>query len=174
MMLNFKAKIQLHGQRFMNNKQEHIVNDVLRTDWEYRINLPLLNKQPERHDLERLIYKFMCSLNRKIYTKKELDKGLQVQCLPVLENEITNPHFHILLKVPASHRLNSKPDKDYFIKNKVLQLITAMNLVSLHKIDPKHTKTFQIIYDSLGAVEYNLKQGIKQIDFTNLRLANIS
>ena len=100
-MLDFKGKLQLKCQRFMNNNQEHFTNDVLRTDWEYRINLPLWNKEPKRHELERLIQRFMVHLNRKIYTKKELRRGLQVQCLPVLESEHTNPHFHILLKVPA-------------------------------------------------------------------------
>ena len=173
-MLNFKGKLQLKCRRFMNNNQEHFTNDVLRTDWEYRINLPLWDKEPKRHELERLIQRFMVHLNRKIYTKKELRRGLQVQCLPVLESEHTNPHFHILLKVPASHRLNSKPNKTYFIKNMVLQLITSLNLVSLHRVDPTHTKTFQVLYDAIGAVGYNLKQGIEQIDFTNVRLANSS
>ena len=116
----------------------------------------------------------MVHLNRKIYTKKELRRGLQVQCLPVLESEHTNPHFYILLKVPASRRLNAKPNKTYFIKNMVLQLITSLNLVSLHMVDPTHTKTFQVLYDAIGAVGYNLKQGIEQIDFTNISLTNKS
>ena len=67
-----------------------------------------------------------------------------------------------------------KSDKTYFIKNMVLQLITSLNLVSLHRVDPTHTKTFQVLYDAIGAVGYNLKQGIEQIDFTNVRLANSS
>ena len=53
-MLDFKGKLQLKCQRFMNNNQEHFTNDVLRTDWEYRINLPLWDKEPKRHELERL------------------------------------------------------------------------------------------------------------------------
>ena len=39
----------------------------------------------------------------------------------------------------------------------VLQLITSLNLVSLHRVDPTHTKTFQVLYDAIGAVGYNLK-----------------
>ena len=47
-----------------------------------------------------------------------------------------------------------KSDKTYFIKNMVLQLITSLNLVSLHRVDPTHTKTFQVLYDAIGAVGY--------------------
>ena len=96
------------------------------------------------------------------------------QAAELLESEHANPHFHILLKFPASLRLNSKPDKTYFIKNMVLQLITSLNLVSLHRVNPTHTKTFQVLYDAIGAVGYNLKQSIEQIDFTNIRLASSS
>ena len=166
--------MRLKNHRFLHNRTEHLMNDVLTTDWEYRVNLPLWNKEPKRHELERITQLFMVHLNRNLFTRKELRSGLQVLCFPVLEKEYTNPHFHILLKVPASLRLNSKPNKTYFIKNMVLQLITSLNLVSLHRVDPTHTKTFQVLYDAIGAVGYNLKQGIEQIDFTNVRLANSS
>jgi len=71
-MLDFKGKLQLKCRRFMNNNQEHFVNDVLRTDWEYRINLPLWDKEPKRHELERLIQKFMVSTAKQKWTKGQL------------------------------------------------------------------------------------------------------
>ena len=56
----------------------------------------------------------------------------------------------------------------------VLKIISSLNLVNLDKVDPKNIKTFQVLYDAIGAVGYNLKDGIEQIDFTNISLTNKS
>ena len=173
-VISFRESQRIKSHRFMNNRQEHLINDVLRTDWEYRVNLPLWDKEPKRHELERLVSRFMVHLNRKIYTTKELRKGQQVQCFPVLEKEYKNPHHHILLKVSAGSRLVNQPNKTYFIKQTVLKIISSLNLVNLDKVDPKNIKTFQVLYDAIGAVGYNLKDGIEQIDFTNISLTNKS
>jgi hypothetical protein len=78
------------------------------------------------------------------------------------------------LKVSAGSRLVNQPDKTYFIKQTVLKIISSLTLVNLDKVDPKNIKTFQVLYDAIGAVGYNLKDGIEQIDFTNISLMNKS
>ena len=56
----------------------------------------------------------------------------------------------------------------------MLKIVSSLNLVNLDKVDPKNIKTFQVLYDAIGAVGYNLKDGIEQIDFTNISLTNKS
>lgn len=173
-MLTFRERMRLKNHRFLHNRTEHLMNDVLTTDWEYRVNLPLWNKEPKRHELERITQLFMVNLNRTLFTRKELRSGLQVLCFPVLEKEYTNPHFHILLKVPKGTKIIKQPDKYYFVRSKVMKIITQLSLVKLRLVDPNGTKTFQKLYDSIGAVGYNLKEGIERIDYTNIRLTTAS
>ena len=173
-MLEFRQRMDIKNHRFMRNNETHLISDVLHTHWEYRVNLPIWNKEPKRHELERITQLFMVNLNRKLFTRKELRSGLQVLCFPVLEKEYTNPHFHLLLKVPEGTRIIRQPDKYYFVRGKVMKIITQLSLVNLRLVDPKGTKTFQKLYDPIGAVGYNLKEGIERIDYTNIRLTTAS
>ena len=69
------------------------------------------------------------------------------------------------------------PDKDSLIKKCVFNVLECLNIVDLRTLDPNRTKTFQPLYDSARAVEYNIKkdpQKLSNIDFANIRLETLS
>lgn len=158
-------------------RDNRLTYDLERIDFEYRINVLLKNKHLHPVDYANVIKKFQIMLNREIFTRSELRRNEQINFFASLEKAKTSPHYHILIKVPDCKRSLDAPDKDSFIKKCVFNVLECLNIVDLRTLDPNRTKTFQPLYDSARAVEYNIKedpQKLSNIDFANIRLETLS
>jgi len=175
---HFKQKMMKASNRVARFVRDNRLNyDLEKTDFEYRINVLLKNKLSHPVDCANVIKKLQIMLNCKIFTRNELRKNQQIDFFASLEKAKTSPHYHILIKVPDCKWSLGATDKDSFIKKCVFNVLECLNIVDLRTLDPNRTKTFQPLYDSARAVEYNIKedpQKLRNLEFANSRLETLS
>jgi hypothetical protein len=175
---HFKQKMMKASNRVARFVRDNRLNyDLEKTDFEYRINVLLKNKLSHPVDCANVIKKLQIMLNREIFTRNELRRNMEIMFFASLEKAKTSPHYHILIKVPDCKRSLGATEKDSFIKKCVFNVLECLNIVDLRTLDPNRTKTFQPLYDSARAVEYNIKedpQKLSNIDFANIRLETLS
>jgi|TARA_B100001079_G_C16406909_1_gene514155 hypothetical protein len=164
--------------KFFRNQTRYLerrefVNKFNETSFRYFITLPLQNQFLSNLDLSSKFSQFIINLNRKIFTRKELNRNLSLKVLPIIEK---NNHIHFLIDSPECKRLEEVDDPEEYIKQKVISLIRKMRLFSLKLLDPTFSKFFKKIKnidDQFQVINYITKQDklLTNIDYTNIKLA---
>jgi hypothetical protein len=171
-----KQSVKFFSQFTKYLDRREFVDDFNETPFQYFITIPLKNQYLTFDTISRLQSQFLIRLNRKIFTRKELNKNFELKVLPVIEK---HNHIHLLIDLPDCKRLDEADDEYEFVADKILSIIKNMKLCDMHILKRRNNnaefeflKKVETANDKFAVINYMTKEDreLKNIDYLNIKL----
>ena len=166
------------------NHQKEMIDKFDQTNFSFLLTLPTY-KNLSPIDLSNKIKSLLINMNRKIFTKRELNNNQKLQSIPVIEkNKHTKiNHIHILIDRPDCQRVNRAKNPDQFIKDIFFKCLRKLRIVSQRLLTMTSNKCTQIadecfkkINSQFVVLNYITKEDrlLRNIDYANVNLTTSS